>query len=107
MSDSPLPWAWPAPELGEPAWPGPPPAYDPAAGAAYAPAAADPDAANGLPTPRRGSRRHSYLFFFESRCPAPVRAPGRRGPPGVVRDPSTVSFETSSGRRILGFILIM
>ncbi|MFD6941030.1 hypothetical protein ACFWAP_33385, partial [Streptomyces goshikiensis] len=60
MSDSPLPWAWPAPELGEPAWPGPPPAYDPAAGAAYAPAAAaDPDAANALPTPRRGSRRRA------------------------------------------------
>ncbi|MFD9470839.1 hypothetical protein ACFWCD_16880, partial [Streptomyces goshikiensis] len=54
MSDSPLPWAWPAPELGEPAWPGPPPAYDPAPGAAYAPAAADPDAANALPAPRRG-----------------------------------------------------
>ncbi|MFD4921657.1 ubiquitin-like domain-containing protein [Streptomyces goshikiensis] len=72
MSDSPLPWAWPAPELGEPAWPGPPPAYDPAAGAAYAPADADPDAANALPTPRRGSRRRA--------APEPAEAPARPGP---------------------------
>ncbi|MGW0900881.1 hypothetical protein ACWD0G_28555, partial [Streptomyces goshikiensis] len=46
MSDSPLPGAWPAPDLGEPAWPGPAPAYDPAA--------AGPDPANAVPIPRRG-----------------------------------------------------
>ncbi|MFE3996465.1 hypothetical protein ACFXPW_32990, partial [Streptomyces goshikiensis] len=97
MSDSPLPWAWPAPELGGPAWQGPPPAYDPAAGAAYAPApaAADySDAANALPTPRRGSRRRA--------APEPAEAParpapgtGRRGRPAPA-DAGTGHWERSA-----------
>ncbi|MER5568924.1 hypothetical protein ABT083_22300, partial [Streptomyces goshikiensis] len=81
MSDSPLPWAWPAPELGEPAWPGPPPAYDPAAGAAYAPAAADPDAANALPTPRRGSRVSATWRAVSSHSAGVVGMPTRSRPP--------------------------
>ncbi|MFD6182626.1 DNA polymerase III subunit gamma and tau, partial [Streptomyces goshikiensis] len=65
MSDSPLPGAWPAPDLGEPAWPGPAPAYDPAA--------AGPDPANAVPIPRRGARRRE--------APEPPAGPGGRGRP--------------------------